>query len=441
MSYSFSDNIQRGIIYLLKHDKDFYSQIVGLIKPEYFEYPSYAFIFERVKSYYDKYRSVPPDDILLEDIRKSLPKGQDFSDYEEDILQINNIERSVIDNRDFVLDLVEDYARKQAISQAIKESVLLLKENRISEIEEKVRTAMLVCREVNVGQLYFDDVDNRFHRQFDNKEKKKFKTVFTTFNEFLDGGLNAKELALVIAPPGVGKSLYLVNQGVAAIKENKKVLYISLEMSEDKIAQRFDAILTQVPAHRLKEVATFPTVKDRLGKVKAKYTDSQLIIKEFPVGQLTVNQIRALLVQLKLHHDFAPDILIVDYLELLRPNRQIDAEYQAQERIAQELRGLAMENNILVWTATQTNRQGKKVATITDAELGDSYGKIRPADWAISLNQTEEEYDKGRMRVYVVKARDAKQHYKIHASVNYTNLTMEEMSEEEVRSSEAEEMS
>lgn len=431
MSYSFSDNIQRGILYLVKHDKDFYSQIASLIKPDYFEYPSYAYIFERVKSHYDKYKVIPPDDILLEDIKKNLPKGQSFSDYEEDITQINSLDANVLENREFVLDLVEDFARKQAISQAIRDSVVLLKENRISEIEEKVRQAMLVSREVNVGQLYFQDLDNRFHRLFDNKQKKKYRTVFNTFNDFLDGGLNAKELAIVIAPPGVGKSLYLVNQGAVALKENKKVLYISLEMAEDKIAQRFDSILTMIPNHKLKDKATYPLLKERLSHVQKKF-NGELIIKEFPVGQLTVNQIRALLVQLKLHHDFVPDILIVDYLELLRPNRSIDAEYQAQERIAQELRGLAMESNILVWTATQTNRMGKKVATITDAELGDSYGKIRPADWAISLNQTEEEYEKGRMRVYVVKARDSKQHYRISASVNYTNLIMEEISEAEL---------
>lgn len=431
MSYSFSDNIQRGILYLVKHDKDFYSQIASLIKPEYFEYPSYAYIFERVKSHYDKYKVIPPDDILLEDIKKNLPKGQSFSDYEEDVTQINSLDTNVLENREFVLDLVEDFARKQAISQAIKDSVVLLKENRISEIEEKVRQAMLVSREVNVGQLYFQDLDNRFHRLFDNKQKKKYRTVFNTFNDFLDGGLNAKELAIVIAPPGVGKSLYLVNQGAVALKENKKVLYISLEMAEDKIAQRFDSILTMIPNHKLKDKTTYPLLKERLSHVQKKF-NGELIIKEFPVGQLTVNQIRALLVQLKLHHDFVPDILIVDYLELLRPNRSIDAEYQAQERIAQELRGLAMENNFLVWTATQTNRMGKKVATITDAELGDSYGKIRPADWAISLNQTEEEYEKGRMRVYVVKARDSKQHYRISASVNYTNLIMEEISEAEL---------
>jgi replicative DNA helicase len=432
MSYSFSDNIQRGILYLVKHDKDFYSQIAGLIKPEYFEFPSYSFIFERVRAYYDKYKVIPPDDILLEDISKNLPKGQSLGDYEDDISQINSLNTNVLDNREFVLDLVEDFARKQALTQAIKDSVVLLKENKIPEIEEIVRKAMLVSREVNVGQLYFDDVDNRITRLFENKQKKKYRTVFNTFNEFLDGGLNSKELAMVIAPPGVGKSLYLVNQGAIALKEGKKVLYISLEMAEDKIAQRFDSILTMIPNVKLKDKSVYPLLKERLNQVQKKFDQAQLIIKEFPVGQLTVNQVRSLLVQLKLHHDFVPDLLIVDYLELLRPNRAIDAEYQAQERIAQELRGLAMEHNFLVWTATQTNRMGKKVATITDAELGDSYGKIRPADWAISLNQTEEEYEKGRMRVYVVKARDSKQHYRISAGVNYTNLIMEEVADSEL---------
>jgi len=206
--------------------------------------------------------------------------------------------------------------------------------------------------------------------------------------------------------------------------ENRKVLYISLEMSEDKIAQRFDSILTLVPNGKIKDQQNL--VKDRLKIFQKKFDNSQLFIKEFPTGQINVNDIRALLVQLRLHYSFIPEVIIVDYLELLRPNRNIDAEYQAQERIAQELRGLAVEQNCLVWTATQTNRMGRKVPIITDAELGDSYGKIRPADWAISLNQSQEEYDQGRLRAYVVKARDSKQHYLVPVSVNYVNLRMEE---------------
>ena len=129
---------------------------------------------------------------------------------------------------------------------------------------------------------------------------------------------------------------------------------------------------------------------------------------------------------MKLHKKFVPDLVVVDYLELLRPNRIIESEYMAQQRIAEELRGLAMEHNVLLWTASQTNREARKVNIITDAHLGDSYGKIRPCDWAISLNQKQEEYEEGAMRVYVVKARDAKQHYLINATVDYTTLQMRE---------------
>ena len=131
MKYNFSDNIQRGILYLVKHDKDFFSQIVSLVKPEFFEFPSYSLIFDRIREYYDKYKLIPNDDMLLEDIRNNLPKGETISEYEDDLTQINNINTSIIDNREFVLDLIEDFARKKAITQAVKDSVVLIKEDRI----------------------------------------------------------------------------------------------------------------------------------------------------------------------------------------------------------------------------------------------------------------------------------------------------------------------
>lgn len=427
MAYSLSDKIQKGILFLVKFDQDFFSQIVSLIKPEFFDFPSYAVIFEKVKDYYNSYKKLPPDDILLEYIKQDLPSKQAISDYQDDIYDINNIDKSILDNREYVLDLVEQFAKKQAVKEAIKKSIKHLEDDNTAAIEEEVRKALLVSRTHNIGQTYFNDVDDRFIRFHTERDKNRFKTVFESCSNYLEGGNCTKELCMVIAPPGVGKSLYLVNQGAVSLMENRKVLYISLEMSEDKIAQRFDSILTLVPNGKIKDQQNL--VKDRLKIFQRKFDKSQLIIKEFPTGQLTVNDIRALLVQLKLHYDFNPDLIIVDYLELLRPNRNIDAEYQAQERIAQELRGLAVEQNCLVWTATQTNRMGKKVPIITDAELGDSYGKIRPADWAISLNQTQEEYDKGRLRAYVVKARDSKQHYLIPVSVNYVNLRMEESQE------------
>lgn len=431
MNYSFSENIQRGILYLVKHDKDFYSQIVPLIKPEFFEFPSYQHIFTKLVAYYDKYRKIPSDSILLEDIKFSLPENQDMSDYEDDIYQINQIDISTIENKEFILDLVESYARKMAVKEAIKKSVGLLKEDRIDEIEVLVREALLITRNIDVGQDYFKDFSTRVKRVFEDKEKDRFRTVFDTANDCLEGGLCRKELAMVIAPPGVGKSLYLVNQGAMSLMEGRNVLYISLEMSEDKIANRFDSVLTLLNHKTLSKPEGHLELRNRLGIFQQKFNKSRLIIKEFPTGQANVNQVRALLTQLQLHADFVPDLIIVDYLELLRPNRIIDAEYMAQQRISEELRGLAVEHKVLLWTASQTNRMARKVGLITDSELGDSYGKIRPVDWCISLNQSQEEHDKERMRVYIVKARDSKQHYVIPVSINYSNLRVEEIKNEE----------
>lgn len=241
--------------------------------------------------------------------------------------------------------------------------------------------------------------------------------------------MGTKELAMVVAPPGVGKSLYLVNQGVQSLIDGNNVLYISLEMSEDKIAQRFDSIMTLIPQTRLKDPKIQLTVKERLDIFQKEFK-GKLVIKEYPTLSISVNSIRSLLVQLKNYNGFVPDILIIDYLELLRSTRDIQHEYQAQQRVAEELRGLSMEHNLLVWTATQTNRSAKAKALITDAELGDSYGKIRPCDFSISLNQSEEEFDNGKMRVYIMKSRNGVPRFTIPAKVDYQVLKISEDQEE-----------
>ena len=145
----------------------------------------------------------------------------------------------------------------------------------------------------------------------------------------------------------------------------------------------------------------------------------------------TINTIRAYLNQLKSYEGFVPDVLVIDYMELLRPVREGMSEYEAQQRIAEELRGLAVEQNLLVWTATQTNRAGRGARVITDEHLGDSYGKFRVVDLAISINQDEEEFDEGMMRAYVMKARNGKARFIIPMTLSYQTLVMQEIDHEQ----------
>jgi archaellum biogenesis ATPase FlaH len=428
MPYHISDNTKKGCLYLLKHDLEFFSEIMPLLKPEFFDFPAYKNLFLGISNYYDEYRKLPSDRVLPDYILNQVSgASNDGIDYVGTIAEVNSFDKSCINDREFLLDTVEMFARQKAMEHAIRKAVgILNEEGDPGAVEELVKSALLVNRSVDVGQDYFTDVNTRLQRNAEDKRDQLIPTAFVTHNRNLEGGLARKELAMVAAPPGVGKSLYLVNQGATAIREGKNVLYVSLEMSEDKIAGRFDSVLSDLNNKDLKEKPLAKLkLKEVLSEIKEK-SRGRLIIKEFPTGACNVNQLRAYLVQLRLHRDFVPDLLIVDYLELLRPNRQIDAEYQAQQRISEELRGLAVEQNALLWTATQTNRQARRVNIITDAELGDSYGKIRTADWAISLNQNQEEYDDGVMRVFVMKARDSKQHYLINVSVDYSTLRMKE---------------
>ena len=424
MNYEFSDNIQRGILYLLKSNTDFYVQIANLVKADYFEFPSHSSLFSIVKAHYEEYLSLPSDEIIIEEVRKTKKAREDLADYEDELLLINSVDTSAVENPEYILDLVEDFAKKAAMKEAIAKCMVYLKEDRFAETEVAIRNALTVSREVDLGQVYFPSVSDRWERLLRVDNTEKYRTFLPTLTKVLDGGLSSKELAMVVAPPGVGKSLFLVNQSVEAMMEGRKVLYISLEMSEDKIAQRFDSVMTLIPQSQLKHDQS--VLYHKLKMFNDKFSGGRLVIKQFPTGQATINTIRSLLVQLRNYEQFEPDLIVVDYLELLRPTAQILQEYQAQQRIAEELRGLAVENDVLVWTATQTNRQGRQVKLITDAELADAYGKIRTCDLAVSLNQTEEEFDNGFMRLYVMKSRNSHQRFIVPIDVNYGSLRMTE---------------
>ena len=428
MAYKFSEDIQRGILYLSKTDNDFYVQTADLVQADYFDYPAHSKIYQTIRDYTNKYSKLPEDSFIVEEIRSTLKEGEHIIEYEDELEYINKLDLSAAENAEYYLDIAEDFAKKEEMKQAIKDSVVYLKEDKIGAIQERVRLALLISRNVDTGHDYYASTPDRWAD--DGKDAGEFPVIFPTCNETLRGGHSRKELCMVVAPPGVGKSLYLVNQASECLMQNKKVLYISLEMSEVKIGRRFDSVISLLPYNQLREPSVQLSLGERMKKFRSTFSDSRLVIKEFPTGQATVNTIRALLNQLKTRNDFTPDMICVDYLELLRPCRSIDAEYMAQQRISEELRGLAVEQNCLVWTATQTNRQGRVVKLITDAELGDSYGKIRTTDWALSLNQTEEEYANGSMRAYILKARDAKQRYIVPIKIDYKTLRMSELADD-----------
>lgn len=423
--------MQRCILYLLKSDDDCHHTLTTLIKSDYFELPIYKVIFSVVAKYREKYKTLPSNDIILNECKPFIGRGDSLEEYEDELHRCDKLGEHAVDNKEYLLDEIEKFAKRCAAKEALEKSVALAKENRFDEITDLFREVINVSRVVNVGHSYYTDLESRIY--IEESAKKKFPFFLERANEQLDGGHSPKELCLVAAPPGVGKSLMLVNQAVHLMRHGIKVLYISLEMSEDKIAQRFDSIISQVNVKKLKTEKN--TVVQGIKDFQTKYANSSLFIKEFPTGQATVNHIRVLLTQLKNQYKFVPEVVLVDYLELLRPIRYIDGEYAAQQRIAEELRGLGVEMGMLIWSATQTNRDARKAPIIKDIHFADSYGKVRTADWIVSLNQTDDERKQGRMRTYVVKARDSKNNYIIPTLVDYSTLKMTDDIEEPINDS------
>ena len=189
-----------------------------------------------------------------------------------------------------------------------------------------------------------------------------------------------------------------------------------------QFAQRLDSIFTRIRQNELRDRGG--DLKTRLEMIDKQAPDKVSIrIKEFPTKRANVNTLRSYITQLHNYQEFTPNVIIIDYLELLVTDADM-AEYQAQERLAQELRGLAIEHECLVWTATQTNREGKKVSLITDTELADSYGKTRVCDLVFSVNQTEEEFDKGEARAYIIKSRNGQARFVIPVNMDYQRLVI-----------------
>ena len=188
MPYHISENTKKGCLYLLKHDLEFFSQIVPLLKPEYFDFPAYKNVFLGIRNYYEKYRKIPSDAVLVDFIEATVSGATDDGiDYENTILEINTIDKSCLNDREFILDAIEGFARNKAMDQAIRKSMaIILDEGDIAQVEELVKEALLINRNVDVGQDYFEEVNARLKRSYEDKTKDKIPTILPTHNRFLD---------------------------------------------------------------------------------------------------------------------------------------------------------------------------------------------------------------------------------------------------------------
>jgi archaellum biogenesis ATPase FlaH len=313
-------------------------------------------------------------------------------------------------NDDWLIDNTEKWCQDRAIYLAIMESINIIdgKHQSLTKqaLPEILSDALGVCFDTNVGHDYIDNSDERF--EFYHTVEDRLPFDLENFNAITKGGLPNKTLNVALAGTGVGKSLFMCHVGAGALMQGKNVLYITMEMSEERIAERIDANLFNLPIDQLEKLNK-QMFDNKIAKIAQKNI-GKLIVKEYPTGAAHTGHFRALLNELKLKKDFIPDIIFIDYLNICSSSRMKGLggsinTYSYIKSIAEEMRGLAVEFNVPIMTATQTTRSGFSNTDVGLEDTSESFGLPATADLMFALVSTEELDKLGQIMVKQLKNR------------------------------------
>lgn len=400
-------NIEQVILRNLLTNEKYMRKVLPFVKPEYFE-GVYKQLFKEVGKYVAKYNRLPTH----ESFKIEVDQSDKFNDeqYQHAVEIIPNIFMTESIDDKWLLDTTEKWCQDRAVYNAIMESISIidgkhqsLTKNSLPDILTK---ALAVSFDTNIGHDYIENVSERYDFYHELEERIPFDLEF--FNKITKGGLPNKTLNIALAGTGVGKSLFMCHVAASALNEGRNVLYITLEMSEERIAERIDANLLDVPIDQL-ETLSKDMLVNKVSKIAAK-TNGKLIIKEYPTGQAHTNHFRALLNELKLKKNFSPDIIFIDYLNICASARMKGMggsinSYSYIKAIAEEIRGLAVEFNVPIVSATQTTRSGYSNSDVGLEDTSESFGLPATADLMFALISNEELAANGQIMVKQLKNR------------------------------------
>ena len=399
-------NIEQTILRNLLVNDKFMRKVLPFVKNEYFE-GVYRQLFKEVGKFVSKYNRLPTQESFKVELDDS-----EFSDehYRHAVEILPEIFKTEEIDYDWLLDKTEKWCQDRALHNAVMESISIidgkhqsLTKNALPEI---LSDALAVNFDANIGHDYIENFSERF--EFYHKDEERIAFDLDYFNKITKGGLPNKTLNIALAGTGVGKSLFMCHVAAAALTEGKNVLYITMEMAEERIAERIDANLLNIPIDQLEKLS-----KDMFSKKVsqlAKQTNGRLIIKEYPTGQAHSGHFRALLNELKLKKKFEPDIIFIDYLNICASSRMKGMggainSYTYVKAIAEELRGLAVEFDVPLISATQTTRSGYSNSDVGLEDTSESFGLPATADLMFALVSTEELEQQGQIMVKQLKNR------------------------------------
>tara|TARA_Y100000004_G_scaffold43055_1_gene47130 strand:- start:52 stop:1359 length:1308 start_codon:yes stop_codon:yes gene_type:complete len=376
------------------------------LKPEYFE-GSHRNVFDLIVKFVGKHNRLPTAKVLDMELRKVNAPEDVLNNSAQLIDSIR--EKSEIDT-EYLIGEAESWCKEKAVYNAIMESIQIIdgKDNEKSEgaIPEILSSALGVSFDQQIGHDYIDDSDERF--DFYNHKEDRIPFDLDYFNKITKGGLPNKTLNIALAGTGVGKSLFMCHCAASALEQGKNVLYITMEMAEERIAERIDANLMNLPIEQLSSLPK-NIFSEKIEKI-AKGAIGKLIVKEYPTGAAHTGHFRALLNELKLKKNFIPDMVYIDYLNICASSRMRGLggsinTYSYIKAIAEELRGLAVEFNVPIVSATQTTRAGYSNTDLGLEDTSESFGLPATADLMFALITTEELDELGQLLVKQLKNR------------------------------------
>jgi len=402
LKYGYS--FQSKLMACLFKDKPFLQQIMDILDPEYFESEANKWMMNTITEYYNDFKSQPTLEVMkvkLENVSSDVLKTEIVQNLKD---AVRNFEA---EDLDFIKDETIKFCKNQKIKQAITSSVEMLQFGNYDGIKSIIDEAMKAGGDKDIGHDYNVDINDRYVESL----RKTVKTGWEVIDDMADGGLGAGELGVFVAPAGIGKSWGLVNVAANAVKNGKTVVHYTLELNQAYVGLRFDSVFTGIPAQNLKFHQE--DVEKRVKKLKG-----QLIVKYFPTKGATVNTIRAHIDKCTIQ-GFKPDLVVVDYADLLRGNgKEVRHELG---NIYEDLRGMAGEYEIPVWTASQANRSALEEDVIGAEKIAESYSKIMTADFVISLSRKVEDKIAGTGRWHVIKNRFGPDGITLPSKMNTSN--------------------
>jgi len=375
---------------LLNNEK-YSRKVLPFLKTEYFERKEQQVIFDEIYKFIDKYNNLPSREAIHIELEKRNDLNEETWKNTEKILSSLAVEDV---DQGWLVDTTERYCKDRALHLAVLQGIHIIngddKNLNTDSLPDILSNALSVSFDNSVGHDYIHDATNRF--EFYHKKEQRIPFDLSYFNQITNGGLPNKTLNICLAGTGVGKSLFMCHQAANCLLQGKNVLYITLEMAEERIAERIDANLMDLTIDELHELPK-QSFDDAVGKIKKK-TKGTLVIKEYPTATAHSGHFKGLLKELALKREFAPNIIFIDYINICASSRFKTGanvgSYFYIKAIAEEFRGLAVEHNLPIVSATQTTRSGFTATDIGLEDTSESFGLPATADFMFALIQNEQ---------------------------------------------------